>query len=79
MAGKHSPNLDAVSKHVALRPQKRDGLLGTGKWGMGGGGGVKSEWLVCANRPSKDRGGRGSPPEQQLYLKPVGTSPERSN
>ena len=27
--------LQIVSKHVALRPQKPDVLLGTGKWGEG--------------------------------------------
>ena len=56
-----------VSKHVALRPQNRDGLLGTGRRGGGGGvkggGGGRSEWLVRALRPSKDRGGRGPSPE----------------
>ena len=36
-----------VRKHVALHPQKRDGLLGTRKGvGRGGGRGRKSEWLV---------------------------------
>ena len=54
-----------VSKHVALRPQKRGGLLGTGTGG-GVGAGKTSEWLVRAIRPSKDRGGRGPPPEQLL-------------
>ena len=48
----HTGRLDsftvAVSEHVALRPQKRDGLLGTGEKGgrgegveWGGGGGRK--------------------------------------
>ena len=46
---KSLPQLE-VSKHVALQPQKRDGLLGTGK-GMEG---RKSEWLIHAVRPSKD-------------------------
>ena len=52
-----------VSKHVALRPQKRDGLLGTGKVGV-----REKEWVVRPRAPTrKDRGSRGPPPEQQCW------------
>ena len=52
--------------HFALRPQKRDGLLGTG---TGGGGGV-DERLKARPRipPEKDRRDRGPPPEQCTVL-----------
>ena len=52
--------LNLVSKHVALRPQKRDGLLGTGTRGEG------DERVKARTRiqPKKDRRDRGPPPEQ---------------
>ena len=75
----HTGRLDsftaAASKHVALRPQKRDGLLRTGNEAGGGGGGGGRCVCVCVcvwggARPRaptrKDRGDRGPPPEQQL-------------
>ena len=46
-----------VSKHFALRPQKRGGLLGKG------GKGRKSEGSSARSNP-EDRGGRGPPTEQ---------------
>ena len=61
----------AVSKHFALRPQKRDVLLGTGTgWGLGGGGEEerKSEGSTALTDP-EDRGGRGPPPEQSEILR----------
>ena len=50
--------------HVALRPQKRGGLLGTGTGG--GGGGVEDEREKVRPRipPEKGRRDRGPPPEQ---------------
>ena len=50
--------------HSALRPQKRDGLLGT-ETGTGTGG--EGDERVKARRqipPEKDRRDRGPPPEQ---------------
>ena len=45
-----------VSKHFALSPQKRGGLLGTGTaGGGGGGGGRKCEWLDRVHRPGRPR------------------------
>ena len=54
----YRPDLD----HIALRPQKRDGLLGTGT----GGGGEGDERVKARPRipPEKDRRDRGPPPEQ---------------
>ena len=52
-----------VNKHVALRPQKRDGLLGTGNVGV-----WEKEWLARPRAPTrKDRGGGGPPPEQLCW------------
>ena len=50
-----------LSKHFALHPQKRGGLLGTGR--RVGGVGEESEGLT-ARTVQEDRGGRGPPPEQ---------------
>ena len=58
---------ELVSKHCALRPQKRGGLLGT-ETGVGGGwvsGGRKSEGSAARTDP-KNRGGRGQQPEQPM-------------
>ena len=46
--------------HLALRPQKRGGLLGTGT------GGEEGERVKARPRipPEKDRRDRGPPPEQ---------------
>ena len=49
--------------HIALRPQKRGCVLGTGTWG-GRGGGRESEGSTAdtaRKRPERDR---GPPPEQ---------------
>ena len=59
----------SVSKHVALRQQKRGGVFDTGRRGgrglrgLGGGGGVSGS---TARSDPEDRGGRGPSPEQQL-------------
>ena len=52
--------------HFPLRPQKRDGLLGTGTGGGGGGGGGRDERANARSPipPEKDRRDRGPPPEQ---------------
>ena len=55
------PRKMSVRVHFALRPQKRDGLSGTGTGG--GGGGRKSEGST-AYPPEKDQRDRGPPPEQ---------------
>ena len=53
-----------LSKHFSLRPQKRGGLLGTGRGVGGGWRGGKSEGSIAHSNP-EDREGRGLPPEQQ--------------
>ena len=50
-----------VVVHFALRPQKRDGLLGTG---TGGGEGDERVMAQPRKPPEKDRRDRGPPPEQ---------------
>ena len=57
-----------VNKHVALRPQKRDGLLGTGNVGV---------WLDRALRPGKTEVAVDH--RQNNYVEAVGASPLRSN
>ena len=54
-----SPEADKQTCGFTSTETKR--LIGDGEGGMS-----KSEWLVRAIRPSKDRGGRGTPPEQLL-------------
>ena len=59
-----APELWALDR-VALRPQKRGCLLGTGPGG-GGGGEEEDERVKARPRtpPEKDRRDRGPPPEQ---------------
>ena len=68
--------LKDVSKYVALRPQKRDGLSRDGE--KGGGGGRKSEWLDRALRPGETAEAMDHR-QNNNYVKAVGTSPLRSN
>ena len=61
-----------VSKHVATETIRliRNGESGVCGWVRGGeGGGGVSEWLIRAVRLSKDRGGRGPPPEQTTIVR----------
>ena len=71
-----------VSKHVALHPQKRDGLLGTGEGVcvcVGGGGGErKSEWLDRTLRPGQTEEAVDHR-QNNNYVKAVGTSALHSN
>ena len=56
---------ETVEDHFALRPQKRGGLLGTGRgWGVGGGEGDERMKARPRIPPEKDRRDRGPPPEQ---------------
>ena len=54
----HTSDLD----HIALRPRKRGGLLGTGTGGGGGDERVKAGPRIP---PEKDQRDRGPPPEQR--------------
>ena len=65
---------DPVRVHFALRPQKRDGLLGTGKGGEGDER-VKTRPQIP---PEKDRRDRGPPPEQWKCSGGVATSALRN-
>ena len=58
---------------MLLYVQKRDGLLGTGKWGYG----KKSDWLDRALRPGKTEVAVDH--RQNNYVEAVGASPLRSN
>ena len=60
-----APELWALDR-VALRPQKRGCLLGTGPGGEGGWGEEEDERVKARPRtpPEKDRRDRGPPPEQ---------------
>ena len=61
------PDKLIISKHVALRPHKRDDLLGTGK----GGWGRKSEWLDREFRPRKTVGNKQRSFEPFICSAPV--------
>ena len=51
--------------NFAYRPQRQEGLLGTGTGGGGGGGGGGKEWRLETGTNPEDQGCRGPPPEQQ--------------
>ena len=64
-------------KHVALRPRKRDGLLGTGKGG-GGGGGERVSGSSAQSDPQKTEEAVDHR-QNNSYVKAVGSSSVRSN
>ena len=70
-----------VSKHVALRPQKRDGLLGDGAGGGGRGGGGDRERVSGSSVQSDPQKTEEAVDHRQnnSYVKAAGTSPLRSS
>ena len=66
--------LQQVSKHVALCPQKRGGLVGIGTGGGGGGGRRKSEWLDRALWPRMTEEAADHR-QNNSYVRAVGASP----